>query len=170
MPLLKKQVTTIGWKKMTNYQELAAPSASTVYKNVNQAITSLTNALATSVFDRVTENLDFQDSFNFSTFFSENLIKPGTDLYHIFQSEHYRKRIFRNAENMLWKHGYNVRLEVDETGRSKKIKYDARVISPWKRTFDFVSPLFVGFALTYGTTFVLSHAYNYYLNVKKTSL
>lgn len=111
---------------------------------------NLGDSLARMILDRITRKMDLQDSIAFSTFYNENDVRNGSEEFYVFQSEHYRREIFNIAERLIKGEGYNCRIDVDDSSRTKKIVYDAVVIHPLKKilkVFLYVSPIF----LTYGT-------------------
>lgn len=141
---------------MSSYQEVPPPTASEIYKNVREISEYLVNSLTSTILERITSNMDMQDSIAFSTFYKEADVSIGSEYYHIFQSDHYRDKIFRRAEKDLYKRGYECKITLDTSGRYKKMEYRAKVLNPFKRLMRQIMP-FVPVAMLYVSMFTYNH-------------
>lgn len=136
-------------KTMPSYQDIPPPNSGRIYQNVRECTSFLVNALSSIVLERITSHLILQDSFSFSVFFKEAEVQVNSEEYHVFMSDHYRAEIFNRVERELRKEGYDCTLSLDESGRYKKISYQATVIHPLKRALRIVYPL-IPIAIAYG--------------------
>jgi hypothetical protein len=134
------------------YENVAPPTASNVYKNVNEITRHLSESLAAIILDRITK-LDMQNEISFSSFYKDVDMKNGSEEYYLFQSEHYRRMIFNMAEKIIHREGYTCSINADDTARQKKIAYDAIVIHPLKK-FGKMMLYFSPIALTYGIIYL----------------
>lgn len=133
-------------------QEISFPSSGQIYRNVSEILSYLSLALSNMIFDRITSKINIEDSFPVTVFYKEAEISTGSNEYHVFQSEHYRNIIFRRAERMLQKEGYECRISFDISGRLRKIQYSARVVHPLRKAIRFLLPIIpiaVGYASFY---------------------
>lgn len=137
-------------------QEVPAPSSGQIYKNVSDIIGYTSSALSNIIFDRITKNINLQDSFAITAFFKEAEIANGSEEFHVFQSEHYRDIIFRRAERMLRKEGYECAIRLDDSGRLRKISYSAQVVHPLRKAMRMVMP-FIPLAIGYASYSVYAY-------------
>jgi len=125
-------------------------SSSNVYNQLHQILPRLTNNVVSTILERVTEKMDFENSFQFSAFFTEHKIKTDSAAYHVFESDNYREKIFRDAEKILYKRGYKCRLSDDVSGRYQKIHYSVSVMHPVQRMINAVIPMVLPLLVGYG--------------------
>jgi len=141
---------------MASYQEIPSPTSSEVYRNVRGIVNTLETELASSILERITSDMDMEDSFAFSTFYKEAAIRSGSAEDHVFLSEYYRDKIFAKVERMLYNDGYICKISVDNSGRYRKIRYSARVLNPMTRILRAAMPLITS-AMAFGGYYL----YNY---------
>jgi len=130
------------------YQDIPPPSAASVYKNVKEITMNLSDLLAKMILDKITLKMDMQDSIAFSTFYNEGEIKNGSEEFYVFQSDHYRRAIFDMAERIIKSEGYECKIDMDDTSRTKRIMYDAIVVHPFRRIIKlalYVSPILMSY-------------------------
>ena len=138
-------------------QEVSTPSSGQIYRNVSDIVKYLSVSLANMISDRITHNkINLQDSFPVNAFYNVAEIASGFEDFHVFQSEHYRDNIFRLAERMLLKDGYECTIRFDNSSRVRKIEYSARVVHPLRKVMRMIMP-FVPLAIGYASF----HIYNY---------
>ena len=122
-------------------EEIPVPSSSRVYQNVRQLTGMLSNLLRDAILDRITGNMIMQDAFAFSTFYKEADIARNSDAFHVFESDHYRREIFRQAEMLLRSDGYDCTIGIDDSGRYRKITYEATVVHPVRKMLRLAYPM-----------------------------
>jgi hypothetical protein len=132
-------------------------TSSQIYHNLHEILHRLTRNLADMVLERVTKKMDMNNSFTFAAFFNYNSIPTDSRAYHVFHSEHYREKIFQEAENILRQHGYRCRFDDDVTSRLKRIHYDVRVIHPLQRIANIMLPLVIPVLFGYGVMYVTNY-------------
>ena len=141
-----------------NYiQEVPPASSGQIYRNVKEIINFESGALSNMILDRITSKINLQDSFAVSSFFHEAEIRTDSEEFHVFQSEHYRDSIFRKAEFLLWREGYECSISFDTSGRTRKISYSARVVHPLKKALRTLLPL-----ISIATLSMSFYLYNFY--------
>src|SRR5690348_426341 len=117
------------------------PSSGQIYRNVSEIISYLSSELSNMISYRITSKINLEDAFPVTAFYKEAEISTGSQEYHVFQSEHYRDLIFRRAESILQKEGYECSIKFDSSGRLRKIQYSVQVVHPVRKMIRLLMPI-----------------------------
>ena len=115
---------------MNNVSEQEPVCSNVIYRKMRDVMDEMVEDLSSYILDKITSNLDLDDSFSVAAFFRAADIEADSAKYNVFYSS-YRPEIIRMVEKNLYAQGYNsnVVLEENNNNRPIKFKYTTKVIN-----------------------------------------